>query len=898
MTGQAKKDNLNPETEMAKAYDAGQVEDGLYRLWLEGDYFSARTDPAKHPFTIIMPPPNVTGELHLGHALTSTIEDLLIRWHRMKGDPTLWLPGVDHAGIATQNVVEKELLRENLTRHDLGREGFLERVWEWVGRYRHIISQQHQRLGVSCDWSRERFTMDEGPQKAVRTTFVNLYRDGLIYRGERIINWCPRCQTALSDLEVEHKEHADHLWYVRYPLLDESGEPGDEYITIATTRPETIVADVAVAVNPDDPRNKGMIGRTALLPTMDRHIPVVGDAAVEPAFGTGALKITPGHDQVDFEVGERHGLSAIVSVGADGMMNEEAGPYAGQDRFVCRDAIVDDLKAMGLMEKIEPYSHSIGHCQRCDTIIEPVVSQQWFVSMKPLAEPAMAAVKDGRIKIVPRRFTRVYLHWMENIRDWCISRQLWWGHRIPVWYCDDCGEITVALEDPSQCEYCASGSIHQDPDVLDTWFSSALWPHSTLGWPDDTEDLRYFYPTTVMETGYDILFFWVARMIMMGLYNTGDVPFRHVYLHGLLRDRDGRKMTKSLGNVVDPVEAAAKYGTDALRFVLATGGAPGNDMRISDERLEGGRNFANKVWNAARFVITSLGDKAVEPPKPGARDNMALEDRWIMSRLHRLIGDAGKLLPAFQVGEAGRQIHDFFWGEFCDWYIEMAKVRLNAGNPSPLPILAHVLDTSLRLLHPFVPFVTEAIWQNLRSHLRRPEVEALIAAPWPKASKRWRDEEAERQAEAMMDVVRAIRNIRAERGVEPARCVEAYLVADGMRGAAEASRLMIETLARVRPLHIVDGTAAAPRERVITAVLRDVQVVLPLAGLFDVEAERARLRRQVDDAQAEVTRLKAKLANEQFRTRAPATVVDKEEDKLAAARARLEGLQARLKELT
>ncbi|MCJ7509903.1 MAG: valine--tRNA ligase, partial [Dehalococcoidia bacterium] len=517
MTSQPEKGDPSPRAEMAKAYDPNQVEESFYRLWLEGGYFTARIDPAKQPFTIIMPPPNVTGELHLGHALTTTIEDLLIRWHRMKGDPTLWLPGVDHAGIATQNVVEKEILKEGLTRHDLGRDGFLERVWQWVGRYRHIITRQHQRLGASCDWTRERFTMDEGPQKAVRTTFVNLHRDGLIYRGKRIINWCPRCQTALSDLEVEHKEHADHLWYVRYPLLDERGEPGGEYITIATTRPETIVADVAVAVTPSEPRYQGIVGRTALLPIMNRHIPVVADAAVDPAFGTGALKITPGHDQVDFEVGERHGLSAIVAVGPNGLMNEEAGPYAGQDRFACRDAIVHDLEALGLMEKIEPYGHSIGHCQRCDTIIEPVVSQQWFVSMKPLAEPAMAAVKDGRIRILPRRFTRVYLHWMEGIRDWCISRQLWWGHRIPVWYCDDCSQVTVALEDPSQCEHCHSSSIWQDPDVLDTWFSSALWPHSTLGWPDDTEDLRYFYPTTVMETGYDILFFWVARMIMMGL---------------------------------------------------------------------------------------------------------------------------------------------------------------------------------------------------------------------------------------------------------------------------------------------------------------------------------------------------------------------------------------------
>jgi len=906
MTSQAKKGGHSPHPEMAKAYDPSQVEESHYRLWLDGGYFAARIDPAKQPFTIIMPPPNVTGELHLGHALTATLEDLLIRWHRMKGEPTLWLPGVDHAGIATQNVVEKELLKEGLSRHDLGRDGFLERVWEWVGKYRHIISQQHQRLGASCDWARECFTMDEGPQKAVRTTFVNLYRDGLIYRGERIINWCPRCQTALSDLEVEHKEHADHLWYVRYPLLDEGGEPSGEHITIATTRPETIVADVAVAVNPDDPRYKETVGRTALLPIMDRRIPVVGDAAVDPAFGTGALKITPGHDQVDFEVGERHGLSTIVSVAPDGMMNEEAGPYAGQDRFVCREAIVDDLEVMGLMEKIEPYGHSIGHCQRCDTIIEPIVSQQWFVSMKPLAEPAMAAVKDGRIKIVPRRFTRVYLHWMENIRDWCISRQLWWGHRIPVWYCDDCDQITVALEDPSQCEHCGSSSIRQDPDVLDTWFSSALWPHSTLGWPDDTEDLRYFYPTSVMETGYDILFFWVARMIMTGLYNTGDIPFRTVYLHGLLRDRYGRKMTKSLGNVVDPVEAATKYGTDALRFALATGGAPGNDMRISDERLEGGRNFANKVWNAARFVITSLADEPVEPPKPGQRDDMPLEDRWIMSRLQRVIGDVEKLLCAFQVGEAGRQIHDFFWGEFCDWFIEMAKVRLKAGDPSPLPLLAHVLDVSLRLLHPFMPFLTEAIWQNLRPHLRQPEAEALIVAPWPKASKRWRNTEVERGVQvASVDLVRRVRNMRTRHEVRPGTRISVsaapnpalpdeqreWVYRSLQRTAAVNASLMVAHLT-------VDQTpAGAAGMDWVTEVTDWVCIQVPSTALIDVEAERARLRRQAEEAEADVRRLEAKLANEQFRTRAPAVVVGREEEKLAAARARLEGLRARLEEL-
>jgi valyl-tRNA synthetase len=888
---------------MDKAYVPQQTEEKLYQLWLDGDYFAPRIDPGREPFVIIMPPPNLTGELHLGHALTATIEDLLIRWHRMKGVPTLWLPGVDHAGIATQNVVEKDLKKEGLTRHDLGREAFLERVWEWVRRYRHIISRQHQRLGASCDWKRERFTMDEGPQLAVRTTFIRLHRDGLIYRGERIINWCPRCQTALSDLEVVHKEHAIHLWYVRYPLLDDAGESSGEHITIATTRPETIVADVAVAVNPEDPRYRDIVGRMALLPVMGRHIPVIADPAVELAFGTGALKITPGHDQTDFEVGERHGLRTIVAVGPDGRMNEEAGPYAGQDRLACRDAIVRDLQEQGLLEKIEPYGSSIGHCERCDTIVEPIVSQQWFVRTQPLAEPAIAAVKDGRIKIVPRRFARVYLHWMENIRDWCISRQLWWGHRIPVWYCDDCSELTLpslenALQDPTRCGHCGSTKIRQDPDVLDTWFSSGLWPHSTLGWPEDTEDLRYFYPTSVLETAYDILFFWVARMIMMSLYNTGEVPFRTVYLHGLIRDHEGRKMTKSLGNVVDPIQVLERYGTDALRFVLATGGAPGNDMRISDERLEGGRNFANKLWNAARFVISSLGDSVIGPPSLAQREAMPLEDRWIMSRLHRTAAEVEKLLGDFQAGEAGRRLHDFFWGEFCDWYIEMAKVRLKTGDATPLPVLVHVLDGSLRLLHPFMPFVTEEVWQHLRPHLPSPQAEALIVARWPQADKGWYDGEAEGQAGLVLDVIRAVRNIRAERKVEPGRFVEAYVVAApaGLR-AAEASRPAIEALARVRPLHIVGEAGAAPKEQAVAAVLQGAEVVLPLAGLLDIDAERARLRAQATEAEAEVERLAGKLANEQFRSRAPQEVVAKEEGKLAAAQARLDGLQARLREL-
>ncbi|HEV8573068.1 MAG TPA: valine--tRNA ligase, partial [Dehalococcoidia bacterium] len=594
--------------EMAKAYDPSQVEASLYQMWLDSGYFRPSIERGREPFCIIMPPPNVTGELHLGHALEDAITDCLIRWRRMRGEAALWLPGVDHAGIATQNVVEKEIAKEWLTRHDLGREQFVERVWTWVRKYRSVISHQHMRLGASCDWEREVFTMDEVSQRAVRVTFVNLYKDGLIYRGERIINWCPRCQTALSDLEVEHEETQGKLWYVRYPLLDDSGNMTDDYIVIATTRPETIVADVAVAVNPSVERWLRVVGRKALLPIIERQIPVIADEAVDPEFGTGALKITPGHDPVDFEIGQRHGLPAIVAVAGDGTMNAGAGPYEGIDRFEARRMIVADLDRLGLIEKVEEHRYSLGHCERCNTIVEPIVSKQWFVKMEPLAKPAIEAVKDGRIEIIPRRFERVYMHWMENIRDWCISRQLWWGHRIPVWYCADCDAESTpggenVMRDPESCEHCGGTSLTQDEDVLDTWFSSGLWSHSTLGWPEETEDLRIFYPSQVMQMGYDILFFWAVRMITMALYNTGEVPFRRLYLHGLIRDAQGRKMTKSLGNVVDPLEVAAKYGVDALRFTLATGGGAGNDFRLYDEKLEGGRNFANKIWNAARFVV-------------------------------------------------------------------------------------------------------------------------------------------------------------------------------------------------------------------------------------------------------------------------------------------------------
>ncbi len=893
------------QAEMPKAYDPSQVETSLYQFWLERGYFKPTIDPAKRPFCIIMPPPNVTGELHLGHALTATIEDCLVRWHRMMGDPTLWLPGVDHAGIATQNVVEKEIAKEGLTRHDLGREAFLERVWAWVRKYRSVISHQHMRLGASCDWDREVFTMDEGPQRAVRATFVRLYKDGLIYRGERIINWCPRCQTALSDLEVEHEERDSHLWYVRYPLLDDQGKETGEHIVIATTRPETIVADVAIAVNPRVERWQRMVGRKALLPIIGRHIPIIADDAVDPEFGTGALKITPGHDTVDFEIGERHGLPAIVAVAADGTMNEEAGPYTGMDRFECRRAIVADLERLGLLEKTTPHRHAIGQCQRCDTIVEPIVSKQWFVRTGPLAGPAIEAVRDGRIKILPKRFERVYMHWMENIRDWCISRQLWWGHRIPVWYCQACAEVIVELEDPSACPRCGSGNLEQDPDVLDTWFSSALWPHSTLGWPNDTEDLRYFYPTSVLETGYDILFFWVARMIMMGLYNMKDVPFRHVYLHGIVRDEQGRKMSKSVGNVIDPLESVEKYGCDALRFTLATGGAPGADFRIYDEKLEGGRNFANKIWNAARFVIQNIqGQKialpGVERASLEARRTWPLEDRWIVSRLLCTAAETNKLLGEFQINEAGRLLYDFFWSEFCDWYLEMAKVRQKEGDGTALAVATDVLQAALRLLHPFMPFVTEAVWQHLRQRVEGLG-EALIVAPYPAGTPE-ADREAEDRVGVLIDVVRAIRNIRAERGVDPARWVEAYVASDGageggLLPVLEGWRPILESLARVRPLHLLAGASQAPTAGVATAVLAGAQVVLPLAGMIDIQAERQRLSAQLAEAEGEVQRLTAKLANEGFRTKAPASIVAKEEERLASAKGRVEALRQRLAEL-
>ncbi|HEX5478165.1 MAG TPA: valine--tRNA ligase [Dehalococcoidia bacterium] len=942
-----------PDAAMAKSYDPRATEDRVYRFWEQRGYFKPRNrDSARAPFSIVMPPPNVTGELHIGHALTDTVEDILIRWHRMLGDPTLWLPGIDHAGIATQNVVEKQLAKEGLTRHDLGRDVFEERVWQWVRKIRPVISNQHRRLGASADWSHETFTLDEGPQLAVRTNFKKLWDDGLIYRGERLINWCPRCRTALSDLEVEHEEQNSSLWHIRYPLVDghdAEGRPhvSDQYMTVATTRPETFVGDVAVAVNPKDERYAGKVGRTVLLPVIQREIPVVADDAIEMEFGTGTLKVTPAHDPVDFEIGQRHNLPRINAMNLDATLNEEAGPYAGLDRYEARAVIVRDLEELGYIPKIEPYLLTVGVCSRCHTVVEPLMSWQWFVSMQKLAQPAIDVVREGKITFVPDRFERIYLNWMENIRDWCISRQLWWGHRIPVWYSadDDGDKIIVTLREPgapldaparvgtynelraqgvTQEEILAHGTwsaveatpivsiatpdrsptggghLLQDNDVLDTWFSSGLWPFSTLGWPNANAELDYWYPTSVMETGYDIIFLWVARMIMMGLYDMGEVPFRTVYLHGTVRNEHGQRMSKSLGTGVDPLEMVETYGADALRYTLITSSGPGNDMRLSEQRVEAGRNFANKLWNAARFVISLMGDERVRLPEDPPAAGAPVEDRWIVSRVEGLARSVDEQMRKFELGEAARQVYDFVWSEFADWYIEIAKVRARderSTQPSPLPVLAHVLERCLRLLHPFMPFVTEEIWQALVQKLDGVEDEALIVAEYPRGERGYHDARAEDEVALLIDVVRAIRNIRAEKKVEPAKFIEAFVVADGATETLVAGTPYIETLARARPLRIVRSIEEAPREQVATAVLEGVTAVVPLAGLFDLEAERARLEKQIIDAEAEARRIDEKLSNEQFRAKAPERIIATEQERLSAVQSRLEGLRASLAEL-
>jgi len=868
--------------EMSKTYDPQHTEERLYEFWEQRGYFTPQIDWHKQPFSIVIPPPNITGELHHGHAMFIAFEDLMIRYHRMLGEPTLWLPGSDHAGISTQNVVEKELAKQGLSRHDVGREKFEEMLWEWREEYGGIITHQLRRLGASCDWTRERFTLDEGLSRAVRAAFVNLYRKGLIYQGEYIINWCPRCQTALSDLETLHEDEAGQLWYVRYPL-EEGG-----YVEVATTRPETILGDTAVAVNPYDERYRDLVGGIAILPVLGRRIPIIADEAVDPAFGTGAVKVTPGHDPTDYEIGQRHGLEMINIMNLDATLNEEAGPYSGMDRYEAREKLVEDLREQGLLMKVEPHLHAPGRCQRCQTMVEPLVSEQWFVKIKPLAEPAIEAVRDGRITIVPERFTKVYYNWMENIRDWCISRQLWWGHRIPVWYCDDCRGQTVATVDPTECEHCRSKSIHQDPDVLDTWFSSGLWPFSTLGWPDETEDLRYFYPTSVMETGYDILFFWVARMIMLGMEHMGDVPFREIYLHGLMRDEDGVKMSKSKGNVANPLDVVAQYGADALRFTIITGSSPGEDMKLYEEKLESSRNFANKLWQMARFITTNLPE-GYKLPSGGSEvwPRLRLEDRWILSRHNRLISEVTRLLDSYQFGEAGKQIYEFLWSEFADWFIEASKVRLywkdEAAKGTARDVLVYVFDRSLRLLHPFMPFVTEEMWQHLPHR-----GESLMMAPWPEPGPV--DEEAEAVQGEIWQHVRDIRNRRAEERwpveVKPA----SYTIAGDLYDALDSQKDVFAWLARVEPRKISSQREAIPAgSAVVTGQLSTTLVVE-----VDVEKERERLGQELSNLEGEITRSEQLLANEGFVTKAPGEVVCRERDKLARYQKECDKLKEKL----
>ncbi|MDP7524713.1 MAG: valine--tRNA ligase [Dehalococcoidales bacterium] len=879
--------------EMPRAYESASVEAKLYDFWMEKGYFTPKIEPDKKPFVIIHPPTNITGDMHLGTALVATLQDIMIRWHRMMGEPTLWLPGVDHAGIATQVVVERLIAEEGTDRHQLGREKFLERVWEWADTYRNNIVGQHKRLGASLDWTRLRFTMDEGPSRAVRTTFVRLYEKGLIYRGERIINWCPRCATALSDLETDHDDLTGHLWYIRYHLVG-----GDGSITVATTRPETILGDTAVAVNPEDERFKAMIGKKAILPAVNREIPIISDEAIDPAFGTGAVKITPAHDPVDFEVAQRHNLPLINILNLDITMNEQAGPYVGMDRFDCREAILADLEREGLLEKVEPYEHSVGHCQRCQTVIEPIASEQWFVKVAPLAKPAIEAVADGRINIIPSRFTKVYTNWMENIHDWCISRQLWWGHRIPAWYCRDCAEVIVVIDELDTCPKCESDNIEQDPDVLDTWFSSALWPYSTLGWPDDTEDLRYFYPTTVLETAYDILFFWVVRMIMMGLDGTGDIPFQTVYFHGLIRDEKGEKMTKTRGNVVNPVDVIEQYGTDALRFALITGSSPGNDSKLSPIKLEMGRNFANKLWNATRFVLRSI--EATGAAREIEWGSLQMEDRWILSRLSQTVSGVNKAMADFQFAEAQRQIYDFLWSEFCDWYIELAKIRLRTTAEEvlmPLTVLVYVLETSLRLIHPYMPFLTEELWQNLKGHLS-PDWQigdSIMVAPYPEADANAIDPEAERVIESVIEIIRSIRNTRAQYSVDNARWVEAKVYGGRLAPAIAPYSQAIETLARARPVTIREvKEEGASTENTLVSVLSETEVVVPMESMVDAEAEMKRLEKEIEQGRTEVARLETRLENQDFLAKAPAPVVEKERQRCYALTDKLDRLEQQM----
>lgn len=853
---------------LPKVYDPQAVEPKWYDFWLREGYFHAEVDPSREMYCITIPPPNITGALHIGHALCYTIQDVLGRWKRMQGFNTLILPGTDHAGIATQNKVEQQIAEEGLTRHDLGREKFLERVWQWKEQYGNTIIAQFKRMGYAFDWDRLRFTMDEDYAEAVLEEFIRWFDEGKIYRGMRVINWCPRCHTAVSDIEVEYEETAGHLWHVNYPLEDGSG-----VITVATTRPETMLGDTAVAVNPDDRRYVGLVGKNAILPIMSRQIPIVADAHVDPEFGTGAVKVTPAHDPNDFEIGLRHNLPSVVVIGPDGNMTEDAGHYVGMGRYSARTAIVEELRAKGFLVREEDYSHSVGTCARCDTTIEPLLSEQWFVAMKEIARPAIEAVRNGRIRFVPDRYASVYLDWMENIRDWCISRQLWWGHRIPVWKCQDCGEYMAGKTGPTACRKCGGKALEQDPDVLDTWFSSALWPFAVLGWPKDTPELKYFYPTSVLTTARDIIYLWVARMIMTSLHFLNEIPFRDVYIYATVLNEEGRRMSKSLGTGIDPLEAVDKYGADALRFALIQQVGKGQDIRFSEARVEVVRNFSNKIWNISRFVLLNLDINAGIPTAPS---NSALrgEDRWILSRLHRTIVAVNTGFEKYDMDDAARSLYEFLWNEYADWYIEISKPRLQtAERPVVQYILWHVLETAMRLLHPIMPFITEQIWQSLPH-----EGESIMIAEFPKADTQSLDESAERNMEAVMEITRAVRNLRAELGVAPGRAVQCLIVpaSDEARLAIERATGTITPLARIDQMHIAEEPPTGEQSAYVSAHLSIADVYLPLAGLVDVEREAARLRSELSEVESGLARSTAKLSSEQFLSRAPQHIVEKE----------------------
>lgn len=859
--------------ELPKVYDPQQVEGRIYQLWEENQCFRGEVDPEKKPFCIVMPPPNVTGQLHMGHALDSTLQDILTRFKRMQGYAALWLPGTDHAGIATQIKVEEDLrVKEGKTRHDLGREKFLERVWQWKEKYGGRIVQQQKKLGVSCDWSRARFTMDEGCSHAVREAFCELYDCGHIYKGSRIINWCPHCTTALSDAEVEYIDKPGFLWHIRYPLTDGSGD-----LIVATTRPETMMGDTGVAVNPEDERFKHLIGKTCILPIMNREIPIIADDYVELGFGTGAVKMTPAHDPNDFEVGQRHHLEIIRCIGDDGKINENGGPYQGMDRYECRKQIVEDLEAQGYLVKTEPYHHNVGTCYRCHNDVEPLISAQWFVKMEYLAEEALRVVREGEVKFVPERFAKIYTNWMENVHDWCISRQLWWGHQIPAWYCGDCGHINVRREDPTKCEQCGSTDLTRDPDVLDTWFSSALWPFSTLGWPNKTEDLQYFYPNSVMVTGYDIIFFWVARMIFSGCEQMKDIPFRTVLIHGLVRDDKGRKMSKSLGNGIDPLEMAEQYGADALRFNLITGNSPGNDTRFYTEKCEAMRNFANKIWNASRFVLMNLEiDQCVLPEA----HQLEREDKWILSKLNALIKSVTENLDSFEIGVASAKVYDFIWDTYCDWYIELTKTRLNGSDESAKltaqNVLCYVLTDLLKLLHPFMPFITEEIYQAL-PHRAGETSSFLITAHWPEYLDSLNFPEEEAAMESVMEMIQAIRARRAEMNVPPSKKAELLLVTATPEPYRQGLHF-IQRLAYASEIKFAD-TAPVDVSGQVTVVTRNAAAYLPLSELVDIDAERERIQRELEKAQNGLRIVEQKLSNEKFVSRAPEAVVNTEREK-------------------